>query len=329
MLKKLLFYLVLVKYSQTEWIQEMEDPSLYQGDMVLTPTQKDQARLGRFGFASAKSNKFWPKGQPIAYEIASSIDGNGLQAIKDAIADYHNYTCIRFKPRSNENVYIYFYRGAGCSSPVGYRGYRNDISLARNCWKKGIVMHEMAHSLGMFHEHSRPDRDKYIKILWNNILGDEKVNFQKEPATEINSLGTAYDLRSMMHYSSNAFGGGRRTIEVLDSSKQSWIGQRNGFSEIDKKQLNLMYCGSTPSSSPDTCDNKEQNCVYWAQAGYCGDLTEVDFMKKNCCKACKELKTNCSNNHPRCDEWAKRGECTNNSARKYMLKNCKLACKVC
>ena len=48
----------------------------------------------------------------------------------------------------------------------------------------------------------------------------------------------------MMHYPSNAFGGGKMTIQVLDSTKQHWIGQREGFSEIDKKQLNLMYrCG--------------------------------------------------------------------------------------
>lgn len=70
------------------------------------------------------------------------------------------------------------------------------------------------------------------------------MNFQKEPANTVNSLGTPYDLKSMMHYPSKAFGGGKMTIQVLDASKQHWIGQREGFSEIDKKQLNLMYgCG--------------------------------------------------------------------------------------
>ena len=45
-----------------------------------------------------------------------------------------------------------------------------------------------------------------------------------------------------MHYGSTAFGGGRRTIEAIDSKNQRLIGQRGGFSEIDIKQINLMYC---------------------------------------------------------------------------------------
>lgn len=41
------------------------------------------------------------------------LDDSGMQAIKDAIADYHKFTCIRFKPRINERQYLYFYRGPG------------------------------------------------------------------------------------------------------------------------------------------------------------------------------------------------------------------------
>ena len=46
-----------------------------------------------------------------------------------------------------------------------------------------------------------------------------------------------------MHYGRTAFGSGRLTIRTKDPKFQNVIGNRGGFSEIDKKQINLMYCG--------------------------------------------------------------------------------------
>ncbi len=68
--------------------------------------------------------------------------------------------------RGKYNVDLFLSR---CSSPVGYRGRVNSIKLARGCLRKGIIIHEIMHTLGFFHEQSRPDRDRYVTINWHNI----------------------------------------------------------------------------------------------------------------------------------------------------------------
>ena len=35
----------------------------------------------------------------------------------------------------------------------------------------------MMHTLGFYHEHSRSDRDKYVKINWGNITEGKADNF--------------------------------------------------------------------------------------------------------------------------------------------------------
>ena len=49
-------------------------------------------------------------------------------------------------------------------------GGKQQVSLAASgCMYDGTAMHEIMHALGFFHEHVRTDRDKYIKIHFENI----------------------------------------------------------------------------------------------------------------------------------------------------------------
>ena len=48
------------------------------------------------------------------------------------------------------------------------------ISIGKNCDKFGIVVHELGHVIGFWHEHTRPDRDHHVAIIRDNIQPGER-----------------------------------------------------------------------------------------------------------------------------------------------------------
>lgn len=119
------------------------------------------------------------------------------------------------------------------------------ISIGKNCDKFGIVVHELGHVVGFWHEHTRPDRENHVVINKVNIMTGQEYNFNKLTEDDVNSLGQPYDYDSIMHYAKNTFSKGTylETILPVDipGKKRPEIGQRIRLSEGDIAQANLLY----------------------------------------------------------------------------------------
>lgn len=159
-------------------------------------------------------------------------------------------TCIQFISRDQEPGYVHISTGQpGCFSDyVGYSGEKQAINLQNpGCTHTGTIAHELGHNLGLWHEHTRPDRDQYVTVLKDNIKEADITNFIKRKAEDINMQGLKYDFDSIMHYGQNAFSkNGDNTIEVKDvaafeAQGSPNVGQREHLSIGDAAIINRLY----------------------------------------------------------------------------------------
>jgi len=178
--------------------------------------------------------------------------------VRTALETFNEQTCLRFEEVSGTGPggrrAIYFKKSTKfCGTRVGYNpipllaGAFHDIQLTEKCISKvGIIQHETLHVLGLYHEQSRPDRDDYVVIDYDNIPRKYWSQFMAMSESATTTYNVPYDFESVMHYPKNAFAidPTKPTIRALVDGEpmEREMGQVVAPSEGDLIKVRKMYC---------------------------------------------------------------------------------------
>ncbi|MBI2345945.1 MAG: DUF4382 domain-containing protein [Deltaproteobacteria bacterium] len=190
----------------------------------------------------------WPNGV-VPFTMDPALTAAQQTVVQTAMNNWMNVNVglnLNFVPRTTETDWVTFQLGTiGCSSPVGRRGGGQVINLAAGCFNNDfVVAHEIAHALGLWHEHSREDRNNFVTINIANIIPADLHNFDQHIVNgdDINM----YDFDSVMHYPPLAFAinNTQPTIVPLVPLPPGVImGQRNHLSVGDIAAMQWLYGG--------------------------------------------------------------------------------------
>ncbi|MGO9991029.1 MAG: M12 family metallopeptidase [Steroidobacteraceae bacterium] len=248
-----------------------------EGDILLSSVTLTAANPKTAALGSAGSKTIQPDGLGVSYTAqlwpvvnrvhqvpyvvtaGTACTGTGSSAALTAAISAFNGAAfnstspgvIQFVPYTNQAHYVnicvepggstegYSYVGVVTPNPAGGQLLACGSGCNQATW-----MHEMGHTVGLYHEHQRPDRGNYITLnLTDADLPLVPGNFTLF-SFDYQTFGL-YDYASVMHY--GPFGFSKAGLPVLESIPAGIpLSNATGYSAGDVDSIERLY-GATPA----------------------------------------------------------------------------------
>lgn len=262
---------------------------VFEGDIIFGQSQlailsnletslQREGNVQRGALFVANSNPtayYWPNGI-VPYKFDTSFTSSYQQNATSAMTEISDKTGITFRNALTSDAnYILFKKSTGNNSSIGMVSGAQTINIVTN--RKGTIMHEILHALGLYHEQTRHDRDSSIIVNYSNIKPNKRHNFNVY--SQGLDLG-AFDFNSIMLYSSFitdtnfVYNPTTPVMTKLDGS--TFVGQRDSLSRGDINSLLTVYgtpfCNLTVQTTV-----LEETFIGMEETYYARVVTSLDF----------------------------------------------------
>jgi hypothetical protein len=220
--------------------------AIFQGDIILDHVDPlpSSGHLGN-SMGVAYSQYLWTKVGGLV-SIPYTIDPNSgdLSNLNTAISQFNsNFSgLIQLVPYTNQANYVNFdfdpnnFSGS-CEAYEGMVGGEQTVGGSGTC-TVATILHEMGHTVGVWHEQSRPDRNTYVNVNYGAVIKGSRSNFDE--LLDNNQVLGPYDYASVMEYPAFSFSrNGEPCIESIPAGMP--LSNPNGYSASDIDGIERLY----------------------------------------------------------------------------------------
>ena len=225
--------------------------AIFQGDIILDHVEQMPSNFVSNSMGLAYTQYLWPKVGSV-YQVPYIIDpSSGDQAnLNTAIGEFNSNFggVIQFVARTTETDYVNFdfdpnnFSGS-CEAYEGRVGGEQTVGGSATC-TIATILHEMGHTVGVWHEQTRSDRDTYVNVNYGAVIKGSRGNFDE--LLDDNQVLSPYDYASVMEYPAFSFSrNGEPCIETVPAGIP--LSNPAGYSAADIDGIDRLY-GAIPTT---------------------------------------------------------------------------------